>query len=338
MRIVVTGGAGYIGSHTVVQLLAAGHDVVVIDNFANAKPSVLDRIEQVAGTRPTLVVGDVRDQTVLDGALLGRADAVIHFAGLKSIGESVQQPLRYYGTNIDTTLALLTAMRRHDVNTIVFSSSATVYGPDGRPPLTEDSPTSATNPYGWTKVMIEQILRDACVADEGLKVAALRYFNPVGAHPSGLIGEDPAGVPANLAPYLAQVAVGRRDEVLIFGDDYPTRDGTGIRDYIHVMDLADGHLAALEHVLAPGYSGFDTWNLGTGQGVSVLELVKAFSRAVGRELPSRVVGRRPGDLVASYCDPGKANAELGWSVHRTLDEACADAWRWQQHNPDGYPD
>ncbi len=337
MRIVVTGGAGYIGSHTVVQLLEAGHDVVVIDNFANSKPSVLDRIEQVAGTRPTLVAGDVQDQAVLDGALLGGADAVIHFAGLKSIGESVQHPLRYYGTNIDTTLALLTSMARHDVQTIVFSSSATVYGPDGKPPLTEDSPTSATNPYGWTKVMIEQILRDACVADDRLKVAALRYFNPVGAHPSGLIGEDPTGVPANLAPYLAQVAVGRRDEVLIFGDDYPTPDGTGIRDYIHVLDLADGHLAALEHVAAPEFSGFGTWNLGTGHGVSVLELVAAFSRAVGRDLPTRVTDRRPGDLVASYCDPSKANADLGWKAHRSLEEACADAWRWQQRNPEGYP-
>jgi UDP-glucose 4-epimerase len=337
MRIVVTGGAGYIGSHTVVQLLEAGHDVVVIDNFANSKPSVLDRIEQVAGTRPTLVTGDVRDPAVLDGALRGGADAVIHFAGLKSIGESVQHPMRYYGTNIDTTLALLTAMARHDVHTIVFSSSATVYGPEGKPPLSEDSPTSATNPYGWTKVMIEQILRDACVADSQLKVAALRYFNPVGAHPSGLIGEDPTGVPANLAPYLAQVAVGRREEVLIFGDDYPTPDGTGVRDYIHVLDLADGHLAALDHVAAPGYAGFGVWNLGTGHGVSVLELVAAFSKAVGRDLPTRVTDRRPGDLAASYCDPAKANAELGWKAHRSLEEACADAWRWQQQNPDGFP-
>jgi UDP-glucose 4-epimerase len=337
MRIVVTGGAGYIGSHTVVQLLEAGHDVVVIDNFANSKPSVLDRIEQVAGRRPTLVTGDVCDQAVLDGALRGGADAVIHFAGLKSIGESVQHPLRYYGTNIDTTLTLLTAMARHDVHTIVFSSSATVYGPEGRPPLTEDSPTSATNPYGWTKVMIEQILRDACVADSDLKVAALRYFNPVGAHPSGLMGEDPAGVPANLAPYLAQVAVGRREEVLIFGDDYPTPDGTGVRDYIHVLDLADGHLAALDHVAAPGYEGFGVWNLGTGHGVSVLELVAAFGKAVGHDLPTRVTERRPGDLPASYCDPSKANVELGWRAHRSLEDACADAWRWQQQNPDGFP-
>jgi UDP-glucose 4-epimerase len=338
MRIVVTGGAGYIGSHTVVQLLQGGHDVVVVDNFANSKPTVLDRIAEITGVRPTLVTGDVRDPAVLDGALLGGADAVIHFAGLKALGESVREPLRYYGTNIDTTIALLAAMARHDVHTFVFSSSATVYGPDSEPPLTEDLPTSATNPYGWTKVMIEQILRDACVADDQLKVAALRYFNPVGAHPSGLIGEDPSGIPANLAPYLAQVAVGRREEVLIFGDDYPTPDGTGVRDYLHVMDLADGHLAALTHVASDGFSGFGVWNLGSGEGVSVRQLIAAFSQAVGRELPARVVDRRPGDIAASYCDPAKANSELGWKAVRTLEEACADAWRWQEHNPQGFPD
>jgi UDP-glucose 4-epimerase len=342
MRILVTGGAGYIGSHTVVELLADGHDVVIIDNFTNAKPAVLDRIASISGTRPTLVVGDVRDPKALDTAFDSPVDAVIHFAGLKAVGESVEKPVAYYRNNLDSTLALLDAMSRHEVHRLVFSSSATVYGPDGTPPLREDAPRGATNPYGWTKVMIEQILADAAVADTELQVAVLRYFNPVGAHPSGLIGEDPAGIPNNLAPYIAQVAVGRREELLVFGDDYDTPDGTGVRDYIHVVDLARGHLAAL-HELAQRAGDdtkprFDVWNLGTGRGTSVLELLKAFAETVGHDLPYRVVGRRPGDVAASYCDPGKANRELGWQATRSLADSCADAWRWQQHNPDGYPD
>jgi len=342
MRIVVTGGAGYIGSHTVVELIEAGHDVVVIDNFGNAKPAVLDRIASIAGARPSLVPGDVREADVLDAAFDQPVDAVIHFAGLKAVGESVEQPLNYYENNLDSTLALLRGMARHGVHQLVFSSSATVYGPDGTPPLREDAPTGATNPYGWTKVMIEQILADATAADAALQVAALRYFNPVGAHPSGLIGEDPAGIPNNLAPYLAQVAIGRRDEVLVFGDDYDTPDGTGVRDYIHVVDLARGHLAALQELAAragnPDRPRFDPWNLGTGQGTSVLQLIAAFSAAIGRELPYRVVGRRAGDLATSYCDPSKANRELGWKAERSIAQACADAWNWQQRNPTGYPD
>ena len=342
MRIVVTGGAGYIGSHTVVELIGAGHEVVVVDNFVNAKPTVLDRIEEVAGSAPMLVRGDVRDPLVLAEAFAEPTDAVIHFAGLKAVGESVARPLDYYANNLDSTLALLAAMTRHDVHALVFSSSATVYGAAGVPPLREDAPTGATNPYGWTKVMIEQILADAAAADETLRIAALRYFNPLGAHPSGRLGEDPQGVPNNLVPFLAQVAVGRREEILVFGDDYDTPDGTGVRDYIHVLDLAKGHLAALDHLTGPrggdAPAGLGIWNLGTGTGTSVLELIADFSTAVGRELPHRIVPRRPGDVAASYCDPGKAERELGWTAELTVAQGCVDSWRWQQQNPNGYPD
>ncbi len=338
MRIVVTGGAGYIGSHTVVELMAAGHQVSIIDNFVNAKHAVIDRVAQISGSRPHLVDGDVRDPRAVDAAFADGADAVIHFAGLKAVGESVAEPLAYYENNIASTLALLEAMKRHSTTTLVFSSSATVYGPDGTPPLTEDAPTAATNPYGWTKVMIERILADACAADDELKVAALRYFNPIGAHLSGLIGEDPQGTPNNLVPFLAQVAVGRRPEVLVFGDDWDTPDGTGVRDYIHVSDLARGHLSALQHLSDSTSSGYDVWNLGTGRGTSVLGLITAFSAACGHDLPHRVVGRRPGDIAASYCDPAKAARELGWVTGLSLQQACEDTWRWQQANPHGFPD
>jgi len=340
MRIVVTGGAGYIGSHTVVELIGAGHQVVIVDNFVNAKPAVLDRIETITGTRPQLVRGDVRNPHVLEHAFAGHVDAVIHFAGLKAVGESVAKPLAYYENNLDSTLALLAAMAHHDVRALVFSSSATVYGADGVLPLTEDAPTGATNPYGWTKVMIEQILADAAAADGRLRLAALRYFNPMGAHPSGLIGEDPQGIPNNLVPFLAQVAVGRREEILVFGDDYDTHDGTGVRDYIHVVDLARGHLAALDHLTgdAAAEPGVGIWNLGSGVGTSVFELVKDFSAAVGRDLPYRVVDRRAGDVAVSYCDPGKAERELGWKVQLTVAQGCVDSWRWQRGNPDGLPE
>jgi UDP-glucose 4-epimerase len=339
MRIVVTGGAGYIGSHTVVELIGAGHETVIVDNFGNAKPAVLDRIEQITGTRPSLVRGDVRNPRVLDQAFAGHTDAVIHFAGLKAVGESVAKPLAYYENNLDSTLVLLAAMERHDVRALVFSSSATVYGDDGVPPLREDAATGASSPYGWTKVMIEQILADSAVADHRFRLAALRYFNPMGAHPSGLIGEDPQGVPNNLVPYLAQVAVGRREEVLVFGDDYETPDGTGVRDYIHVVDLARGHIAALEHLTEPDAdAGLGIWNLGSGVGTSVLELVRNFSAAVGRDLPFRIVERRPGDVASSFCDPGKAERELGWTAELSVAQGCVDTWRWQSANPDGFPD
>lgn len=339
MRIVVTGGAGYIGSHTVVELIGAGHEAVIVDNFVNSKPAVLDRIEQITGTRPGLVRGDVRNPRVLDQAFSAPVDAVIHFAGLKAVNESVAKPLAYYENNLDSTLALLAAMEHHGVHALVFSSSATVYGADGVPPLREDAPTGATSPYGWTKVMIEQILADAAAADDRLRLAALRYFNPLGAHASGLIGEDPQGTPNNLVPFLAQVAVGRREEILVFGDDYDTPDGTGVRDYIHVVDLARGHLAALDHLAGENAeTGLGIWNLGSGVGTSVLELVKDFSAAVGRDLPYRVVGRRPGDIAASYCDPGKAHRELDWTAQLTVAQGCVDTWRWQSANPDGFPE
>jgi len=339
MRIVVTGGAGYIGSHTVVELIGAGHEAVIVDNFVNAKPAVLDRIELITGTRPVLVRGDARNPRVLEQAFAASVDAVIHFAGLKAVGESVAKPLAYYENNLDSTLALLAAMEHHDVRALVFSSSATVYGADGVPPLREDAPTGATSPYGWTKVMIEQILADAAVADDRLRLAALRYFNPLGAHSSGLIGEDPQGTPNNLVPFLAQVAVGRREEILVFGDDYDTPDGTGVRDYIHVVDLARGHLAALDHLTGENAdTGLRIWNLGSGVGTSVLELVKDFSAAVGRDLPYRVVDRRPGDVAASYCDPGKAQRELDWTARLSVAQGCVDTWRWQSANPDGFPE
>ncbi|SDQ84638.1 UDP-glucose 4-epimerase GalE [Quadrisphaera sp. DSM 44207] len=337
MRILVTGGAGYIGSHTVVSLLEDGHDVVVVDDLSNSRREALRRVTEITGRPVDLHQVDLLDEPGLTGVFeLTRPEAVVHFAGLKAVGESVAQPERYYRTNVVGTLNLVRAMAGVDCRTIVFSSSATVYGAATRVPLTEDSPRGATNPYGWTKFMIEQVLRDVAAADERWAVALLRYFNPVGAHPSGRIGEDPQGVPNNLVPFIAQVAVGRREELSVYGNDYDTPDGTGVRDYIHVMDLAEGHLAALRRVREVG--GAHAWNLGTGRGSSVLDVVKAFEEASGRTIPVTVLPRRPGDVAVSYADPARAREELGWEARRDLAQMCADTWRWQQANPHGYGD
>ncbi|OPX12630.1 UDP-glucose 4-epimerase GalE [Gordonia sp. i37] len=338
MRVLVSGGAGYIGSHTVIKLVEAGHDVVIVDDFSNAKPTVIGRLEALTGVHLPVHAFNLTDYDKTEHLFAGeQIDAVIHFAGFKAVGESVAKPLDYYQNNLDSTFSLLRAMRRHDVHTLVFSSSATVYGAEPVLPMTEDSPTSATNPYGWTKVMIEQVLRDVAASDESWRIAALRYFNPVGAHPSGQIGEDPSGIPNNLMPFVAQVAVGRREKLSVFGDDYPTPDGTGVRDYIHVDDLAAGHVAALERVGSHG-EPMSVWNLGTGQGISVLEVIKAFERASGREIPYEIAPRRPGDIAASYADPSRANADLRWYATKTIDDMCADTWRWQSNNPNGYPE
>ncbi|MGL5867119.1 MAG: UDP-glucose 4-epimerase GalE, partial [Dermatophilaceae bacterium] len=303
MRVLVSGGAGYIGSHTVVQLVAAQHEVVVVDSFANATPSVVERLESLTGRALDVRSFDLTDHDKTEHLFAHQAfDAVIHFAGYKAVGESVAKPLEYYENNLGSTFSLVRSMRRHGVHRLVFSSSATVYGADAPVPMHEDLPTSATNPYGWSKVMQEQVLRDVAVADPAWRVALLRYFNPVGAHPSGSIGEDPSETPNNLMPYLAQVAVGRREKLSVFGGDYPTPDGTGVRDYIHVDDLAAGHVAALQR-LASTDQPVSTWNLGTGRGTSVLELLHAFERACGHELPYEIVARRPGDIAASYADP-----------------------------------
>ena len=338
MRVLVTGGAGYIGSHTVIQLVAAGHDVLIVDNFSNAKPAVVHRLESITGVKLPVHAFDLRDADRTEHLFAHeQIDAVIHFAGLKAVGESMEQPLAYYENNLGSTFSLVRAMARHDITKLVFSSSATVYGHNAPVPMKEDFPTSATNPYGWTKVMVEQILRDVAVAQPRWRIALLRYFNPVGAHPSGTIGEDPSGIPNNLVPYISQVAVGRREKLRIFGDDYSTPDGTAVRDYIHVEDLAAGHVAALAR-LASTDRAVSTWNLGTGTGSSVFDVLHAFERAVGHDLPYEVVGRRAGDIAASYADPGRANEQLGWTATRSLDNMCADAWRWQSQNPDGYPD
>ncbi|GAA2096786.1 UDP-glucose 4-epimerase GalE [Microlunatus panaciterrae] len=338
MNVLVSGGAGYIGSHTVIQLLAAGHDVLIVDNFANAKPAVINRLEAITGRHLPVHAFDLCDVDKTEHLFAHeQIDAVVHFAGYKAVGESVQKPLEYYENNLGSTFSLVRAMRRHNVRKLVFSSSATVYGPDATSPLKEDLPTSATNPYGWSKVMIEQVLRDVAAAETDWRIALLRYFNPVGAHSSGTIGEDPTDIPNNLMPFIAQVAVGRLDRLKVFGDDYDTPDGTGVRDYIHVEDLAAGHVAALDR-LSQTESPVSTWNLGTGHGTSVLELLHAFERAVGHELPYEVVARRPGDVATSYADVSRAHAELGWRATRSLDDMCVDTWRWQQQNPGGYPD
>jgi UDP-glucose 4-epimerase len=338
MRVLVCGGAGYIGSHTVIQLLAAHHEVLIVDSFVNSRPSVITRLESITGQELPVHAFDLRDVERTDHLFATeQIDAVIHFAGHKAVGESVEKPLKYYENNLGTTFSLVRAMRRHDVRKLVFSSSATVYGANATVPMKEDFPTSATNPYGWTKVMIEQILRDVAVPEPEWRIALLRYFNPVGAHPSGTIGEDPSGIPNNLAPFISQVAVGRLARLRVFGDDYDTPDGTALRDYIHVEDLAAGHVAALAR-LATTDQSVSTWNLGTGTGSSVFDMLHAFERAVGRTLPYEVVGRRNGDMAASYADPSRAHAELGWKATRTIDDMCADSWRWQSQNPDGYPD
>jgi len=338
MRVLVTGGAGFIGSHTVVQLLGAGHEVLIVDNFSNAKPAVINRLESITGEHLPVHAFDLRDSERTEHLFASeQIDAVIHFAGHKAVGESVKKPLEYYENNLGSTFSLVAAMARHDVGKLVFSSSATVYGEKAPVPMTEDLPTSATAPYGWTKVMIEQILRDVAVARPDWRIALMRYFNPVGAHPSGTIGEDPSGIPNNLLPYICQVAVGRLEKLRIFGDDYDTPDGTALRDYIHVEDLAAGHVAALDRLASTARS-VSTWNLGTGKGSSVLDMLHAFERAVGHELPYEITGRRAGDIAASYADPARANAELGWTATRTIDDMCADSWRWQSLNPNGYPD
>ena len=333
--ILVTGGAGYIGSHTCVSLLQTGEQVVVFDNFSNSSPAALRRVQQICGKPLIVVEGDIRDQTALEKVFLKyRCTAVMHFAGLKSVQESVAQPLEYYDHNVVGSHRLLRAMQRTGVKTIVFSSSATVYGTSKFLPYTEDHPLNAINPYGRTKVVIEEMLRDQYVSDPAWKVAILRYFNPVGAHESGLIGEDPKGVPNNLVPFVAQVAIGRRERLNVWGADYDTPDGTGVRDYIHVMDLAEGHVAALQALKAPRCFAV---NLGTGMGSSVLEVIRAFEKACGRHIPYDVKPRRPGDIDTSYAATAQSAQLLGWQASRSLDEMCADHWRWQSQNPDGYP-
>jgi UDP-glucose 4-epimerase len=336
--IFVTGGAGYIGSHTCVELLDAGYDVTVFDNFSNSHPEALSRVERITGKKLHLVRGDIRDRTALVVALReSGASAVIHFAGLKAVGESVTQPLAYYDNNVAGTLRLLEAMGECGVKTLVFSSSATVYGAPIQLPITEDHPLSATNPYGRTKLIIEEILRDLYRSDTSWRLGILRYFNPAGAHASGLIGEDPQGIPNNLLPFVGQVAVGRRSYLNVWGHDYPTPDGTGVRDYIHVVDLALGHLKALTALeRSQELTGCLTVNLGTGIGYSVLDIVRAFEQASGQAVPYKIAPRRSGDVASCYAEPQRAFELLGWRAERGLSAMCADAWRWQRTNPDGY--
>lgn len=331
----VTGGAGYIGSHTLIELINNNFEVVVIDNLANSSRESLRRVEQITGHEIPFIEADVRDQSALDDIFTTYdIDSVIHFAGLKAVGESVAKPLEYYDNNLVSTMTLLEAMREHNVKQLVFSSSATVYGSPSELPLRETSTVGVglTNPYGKTKYMIEQIIQDYCAADPTFEATILRYFNPIGAHQSGQIGEDPNGIPNNLLPYVAQVAVGKLQSVGVFGDDYDTPDGTGVRDYIHVVDLARGHVAALQHMKA----GASIYNLGTGSGTSVLEIIKAFSKACGRDLPYEIKPRRAGDIAACYADCSKAERELGWRAELSIEQACADSWRWQSQNPNGF--
>ncbi|MGN8026947.1 UDP-glucose 4-epimerase GalE [Microbacterium sp. 22242] len=338
MHVLVTGGAGFIGSHTAVALLERGHRVTIADDFQNSSPKVIDRIEQITGTRPGLAAVDLLDEEAFDAAFASASpDAVIHFAGLKAVGESVADPLRYYAHNLGSTFSLLKTMKRHGVRSLVFSSSATVYGDQQDPPYREDGGRlDATNPYGMTKVMLERILSDVAESEGGWHIGLLRYFNPIGAHPSGLIGEDPNGIPNNLAPYILQVAVGRLPEVNIFGDDYATADGTGERDYIHVADLAEGHVAALEKLSA--VEGARAWNLGTGAGTSVRQMIAAFEAASGHPIPAIVRPRREGDLPRSWADTTRAASELGWTASRSIADMARDGWRWQSQNPNGFAD
>lgn len=335
MNVLLTGGAGYIGSHTAIALHEAGHTPIIADSFVNSSPEAIKRVESIIGQEVVNYELDIRDRVGLNKIFEEHEiDAVIHFAGLKAVGESVAQPLKYYQVNLESTLTLLESMKQHQVNKLIFSSSATVYGTPESLPLTEESPVGIglTNPYGKTKYMIEEILRDIVASDEEANFTILRYFNPVGAHPSGLIGEDPQGIPNNLLPFVSQVAVGKHDSVKVFGNDYDTPDGTGVRDYIHVLDLAEGHVAALKN----DHPGEHIYNLGTGRGSSVLELIEYFRQASGREIGYGIQERRPGDVASCYASPDKAKRELGWSANRTLLEACEDSWRWQSQNPNGY--
>jgi len=335
MSVLVTGGAGYIGSHTCVQLLNAGYEVTVVDNLSNSCKEAINRVEDICGKKIKFYEKDlVNKEDVQTIFAENKFDAVIHFAGLKAVGESVAMPLKYYQNNLISTMNLCEVMQEHGTKKLVFSSSATVYGKPETVPIREDFPLSCTNPYGRTKLMIEEMLRDFAVADSEWDIAILRYFNPVGAHESGRIGEDPKDIPNNLMPYVAQTAVGKRDYVHVFGNDYDTPDGTGVRDYIHVVDLADGHLRALEKIA--NHVGVVTYNLGTGTGYSVLDMIAAFSKACGHQVPYKIEGRRPGDIDACYADPEKARRELGFEAKKTLEDMCADGWRWQTNNPNGY--
>ena len=338
MRILVTGGAGFIGSHTCVELLNAGYEVTVVDNLYNASEKAIDRVREITGRDLTFVKGDILDKPCLDQIFeKQKIDAVIHFAGLKAVGESVHKPVEYYSNNITGTLNLIESMRSHGCKNIIFSSSATVYGDPAFVPITEECPKgTCTNPYGWTKWMLEQILIDVQKADPEWNVILLRYFNPIGAHPSGLLGEDPKGIPNNLVPYIAQVAIGKLKELSVFGNDYDTPDGTGVRDYIHVCDLARGHVNAIRKFA--DNEGVSIYNLGTGHGYSVLQVVKAFSKACGKEIPYVIKPRRAGDIATCYCDPSKAARELGWKAEYGIEEMCRDSWNWQQKNPNGFAD
>lgn len=333
--ILVTGGAGYIGSHTVVELLNLDYEVVIVDNYSNSKPEVLNRIETITGKKPIFYEVDILDRQSLETVFKKHPiDAVIHFAGHKAVGESVEKPLMYYHNNLTGTFVLCELMEKYQVTRMVFSSSATVYGMNNTSPLTEDLPLSTTNPYGTTKLMIEQILQDAYVANKNWSIALLRYFNPIGAHVSGLIGEDPNGIPNNLMPYITQVAIGKREELSVFGNDYETHDGTGVRDYIHVVDLAIGHVKALEYI--DKYHGVEALNLGTGVGYSVLDVVNSFMDATDRKIPYKIVERRVGDIGTCFADPSKAKKLLGWQTGKNIEDMCLDSWHWQQKNPSGY--
>ena len=335
MKILVTGGAGYIGSHTLIELINAGHATIVIDNLANSSRESLRRVEEITGKNVVFYEADVRDKNALEAIFTDhQIDAVIHFAGLKAVGESVTKALLYYQNNLESTLTLLDTMQRFNVRKLVFSSSATVYGDPEILPIPESAPRSATNPYGQTKLMIEQILQDISATNEEWSITSLRYFNPVGAHPSGTIGENPNGVPNNLMPFVSQVAIGKRDSLSIFGNDYDTPDGTGVRDYIHVVDLAKAHLAAIEQPDHP--DEYKAYNIGTGVGVSVLEIVTAFEAASGKTIAYQIVARRPGDIATCYADPSLARQELGWKAELSIEQSCTDAWRWQSQNPNGY--
>lgn len=338
MSILVTGGTGYIGSHTVVELLNSGEDVIIVDNLYNSKLSVLDKIETITGIRPKFYHEDAADRAAMDKIFAENSiEAVIHFAGLKAVGESVQKPLEYYRVNLDSAVVTMETMRKYGCKCFIFSSSATVYGEPETVPIREDFPVATpTSPYGKTKLMIEQIMQDVYAADDTMSMVILRYFNPIGAHESGLLGEEPNGIPNNLMPYITEVAAGRLPELHVYGDDYPTKDGTGVRDYIHVVDLATGHVAAIKYAAA--HSGSIAINLGTGVGYSVLDMISAFSRAVGKEIPYTIDARRPGDIAECYADPKLAYDLLGWKAVHTLDDMCADSWRWQQQNPYGYSD